>query len=425
MSHGSNRAPALRSHTALPTFSAWLVTGDLPPGYSGAAANDLLLARELPAHGVQPLLVSHRQSGEAARGDAGGTPVLRLSRPVTRSGKVLYPFELAWRLARARPRPQVLRFRGFGLRRALCVALCRRLLPGLAIAVQPACFGVDDPGSLAASRRGGFKRRRLLDADGLLAMNASLEASFLAAGYRADRITAVRNPVDVERFAPVDHATRLALRRRLRLPEDAFVALTAGGLSRRKRQAWITAAAVPCMIRNPRFVLLHLGPAASDLRRLRLPPARVDEARSVAAEVRQIAAEAGIAERLRLVGRTDDSAPFFQAADVFVQASTQEGEANAVNEAMACALPCMIPVGGVYQRQVTPVGELAGQTVFRYAPGERAAFAAKLDEICAQPSRAREIGSAARRLVEARRAPAAVAANYAAALRRVTFGATP
>ncbi len=403
---------------------AWLVTGDLPPGYSGAAGNDLLLARELPAHGIEPLVVSHRQAGESAFGEVHGVAVLRLCRPSGWAGKMLYPIELVYRLASARPRPAILRFRGFGLRRALCIVLCRHLFPGLKIIVQPACSGVDDPGSLAASRWGGFKRRQMLAADGLLAMNRSLEASFAEAGYPGDRVMPVRNPVDPKRFVPIDQAKRLALRRQLRLPADAFVALTVGGLSRRKRQAWITASAAESMASEPRFYLLHLGPAADDLKRLGFSPARVAEARSVATEVARIAAESGIAERVRRIGLRDDAAPFFQVADLFVQASNHEGEANAVNEAMACALPCMIPAHEVYERQVAPSEASAEQTVFRYDNRDQAAFKAVLSEIRASPERVRNAGLAARRRVVAERAPAVAAADYAAILRRVAARAT-
>ncbi len=386
------------------------MTGDLPPGFSGAGRNDLLLARSLADHGIRPTLVSHRfPAGPAAERalEPEGVRVLRLARPAG-AGKLLYPLELLVRLGLARPRPAVLRFRGFGLRRALCAAACRRLFPKITIAVQPACFGVDDPATLAATPRGDFKRRQLLAADALLAMNRSLEDSFADAGVPAGRVAAVRNPVDTERFAPAEAGARDDLRRRLGLPAGARVALTAGVLSRRKGQAWITAALADLMRRETDLHLVHVGPGAGDLRRLRAPAPRVAEARAVADEIQRAAGEAG--DRVRLAGLVSDAAPFLRAADLFLQASTREGEANAVNEAMACALPCVLSDCEVYERQA-PAAD-----VFRYPVGDPAALASAAGEVLARPDAARRAGRRARRWIEETRSSSAVASDYATTL---------
>ncbi len=399
------------------TLPVWLVTGDLPPGFSGAGRNDLLLAGCLARHGILPTLVSHRlPSGPAAqrasevppgRAELQGIRVLRLARPAG-AGKLLYPLELIARLALARPRPAVLRFRGFGLRRALCATACRRLFPKVAIAVQPACFGVDDPATLAATPWGGFKRRQLLAASTLLAMNRGLEESFADAGFPAERITAVRNPVDLERFAPAGPDARADLRRRLGLPASARVAVTAGGLSQRKGQAWITAAVADLMRREVDLHLMHVGPEADDLRRLGAPARRVAEARAVAEEIRRAAVDA--AGRVRLTGLVPDAAPFLRAADLFLQASTREGEANVVNEAMACGLGCIIPASEVYERQVQTA------SFFPYRAADPAALEATVSEVLARPDQARRAGLRARRWMEETRSPAAVGSDYAAAL---------
>ncbi len=393
----------------------WLVTGDLPPGFSGAGRNDLLLARSLADHGIQPTLVSHRlpigPTTERAL-EPEGVRVLPLARPAG-AGKLLYPLELVVRLGLARPRPAVLRFRGFGLRRAFCAMVCRLLFPKIAIVIQPACFGVDDPATLAATPRGGFKRRQLLAADTLLAMNRALEDSFAGTGFPTERVTEVRNPVDTEHCAPAGPDARDGLRRRLELPAGARVALTAGVLSRRKGQAWITAALADLMHRETDLHLVHVGPGTSDLQRLGAPARRVAEARAVTEEIRGAAGD--VSDRVRIAGLVPDTASFLRAADLFLQASTREGEANAVNEAMACALPCVLPDCEVYERQARTADVLC------YRTADPTALAAAVSGVLDRPDEARRAGLRARKWIEETRSPAAVASNYATALRTAGF----
>ncbi|MCP3961667.1 MAG: glycosyltransferase family 4 protein [bacterium] len=382
----------------------------MPPGFSGAARNDLLLARELGEHGLRPTLVSHRFPGQERRSEVDGVDVLRLARPVGRLGKLRYPLELVARLAAERPRPEVVRFRGFGLRRAVCAMLCRRLFPGVRIVAQPACFGVDDPASLAATRWGDFKRRQLLAAHGLLAMNREMEAAFEEAGVPARRVATVRNAVDLERFSPTGTERRRTLRRQLDLPTEARIGVTVGGLSKRKEQAWMTAAMAPIMHEDPRLHLLHVGPRAGDLESLGASSARVADARRVERRIDEIGASSGIGARVRLVGLVADVMPFLGAADFFLQAGTKEGEANAVNEAMACALPCVVPREVIFARQVPESASFGFRTV------DEGSFQAAVREILGHPDEARAVGLEARRHVEETRAPAVVAREYAAAL---------
>lgn len=396
-----------------PKLAAWLVTGDLPPRLSGAAKNDVLLAPWLRRHGVEPTLVGHPLRGGPRPAAIGGVPVEWLPDPSRGLAKMLYAPAFLRLLARARPRPAIVRFRGFGLRRAACALICRRGFPDVRVAVQPACFGVDDPRSLAASGRGRYQRREMLSADALLAMNPALEEAFRDAGFPAERLGAVRNPVDLERFTPAGAVERRGLRSELGLAAAARVAVTVGGLSRRKGQAWITAALADTLRADPELRLLHVGAGADDLRRLGAPARRVAEARAVAREVGDGAALAALGDRVRLVGLVSDAAPWLRAADVFVQASTREGEANAVNEAMACGLPCVVPDSAVYAWQV-PAG-----TAAIYPAGEGRALAEAVRGVLSSPETGRDMGLAARQQIAATRSPTVVAGDYAALLERM------
>ncbi len=135
-------------------------------------------------------------------------------------------------------------------------------------------------------------------------------------------------------------------------------------------------------------------------------PRRVAEARAVAEEIRRVE----VAGRVRLTGLVPDAAPFLRAADLFLHASTHEGETNAINEAMACALPCIIPASEIYERQVHRT------SYSPYRAADPAALEAAVNEVITRPDEARRAGLRARRWMAETRSPAAVGRDYAAAL---------
>lgn len=137
-------------------------------------------------------------------------------------------------------------------------------------------------------------------------------------GLHPARVRVLRPGVDLDRFRPRDRATA---RRELGLPSDAFIAVTTRRLAARMGldvllRAWVD---------QPPHALLVVagtGPEEEHLRRL--------------------AAELGVDERVRFVGRVEDGAlPLhYAAADVSVVPSVAlEGFGLVVLESLACGTP--------------------------------------------------------------------------------------
>ena len=143
-----------------------------------------------------------------------------------------------------------------------------------------------------------------------------LRQRLIALGAPADRVLTLRNGVDLALFSPKD---RDAARAKHGL--NGFVLLSVGGLIERKGHHLAIEALVDCP--DCTLVIAGGGPLRGDLE--------------------QLAARLAVADRVRFLGDTPHSQlpELYSAADALVLASSREGWANVLLEAMACGLPVL------------------------------------------------------------------------------------
>lgn len=73
-----------------------------------------------------------------------------------------------------------------------------------------------------------------------------------------------------------------------------------------------------------------------------------------AAGLRERIAEAGLGDRILLLGEVPDILPWYQAIDLYVAPSRNEGFGLTPLEAMACAVPAVTTTAGAYADMITP-----------------------------------------------------------------------
>ncbi len=151
-------------------------------------------------------------------------------------------------------------------------------------------------------------------ASGMITVCEDLRQKLVELGEPASRVVTLRNGVDLNRFSPGD---RDASRARLGL--GGFTLLSVGSLIPRKGHELIIAA----LTELPNMTLMIAGSG----------PMR--------AELERTAQEKGVAARVRFLGEIahDALTDAYRAADIFVLASSREGWANVLLEAMACGTP--------------------------------------------------------------------------------------
>jgi glycosyltransferase involved in cell wall biosynthesis len=194
-------------------------------------------------------------------------------------------------------------------------------------------------------------RKMILDAaskaDGMITVCQALKDTLIEMGVADERVTVLRNGVDLELFRPVDRAA----------------ARSALGLSRR------TLASVGLLI--DRKGHHHIIRALKDLPDNDLLIAGDGPDRRA---LERLAVEEGVADRVRFLGSVDQNRlrEIYNAVDALVLASSREGWANVLLESMACGTPVVAsavwgtpevvarPEAGVLMPSLDPQGVAEG-----------------------------------------------------------------
>ena len=124
---------------------------------------------------------------------------------------------------------------------------------------------------------------------------------------------------------------------------------------------------------------------------------RLQEENNYFQHLRELIHSAGLTEHFKLLGPAENVFPVLKASDVFCLLSRSEGFTNALLEAMACGLPCVVTrVGG------NPEAVQNGENGFLVEPEDAEGAADHILALLRQPELARKLGCVARETVEAR-----------------------
>lgn len=166
----------------------------------------------------------------------------------------------------------------------------------------------------------------------VFSVSQSLRRLAIELGAAEAQTEVVGNGIDTTRFHPV---AREAARRRYKIPLDALVLISVGGLVERKGMHRVIDCLPELVARHPNlhYLIVGGGSAEGDMR----------------AELNEQVALLGLNRHVHFLGTLapDELKWPLSAADVFVLATRNEGWANVFLEAMACGLPVVsTDVGG-------------------------------------------------------------------------------
>ncbi len=187
---------------------------------------------------------------------------------------------------------------------------------------------------------GRLIRQAIAKADALIAVSAGLKEGLVAIGAPAEKVTVLRNGVDLTVFNPV--ADRAAARAQLGLRGPTL--LSVGWLIERKGHHLI----IEALPQLPGHTLMILGDG----------PDR--------GSLLALAERLGVADRVLMPGAQPHARLplYYSAADALVLASSREGWANVLLESMACGTPVVSsPAWGAREAVAAPAAGLVIDTV--------------------------------------------------------------
>jgi len=197
-------------------------------------------------------------------------------------------------------------------------------------------------------------------AGAMITVCQALKETLIQLGVNADKVTVLRNGVNLQLFHPIN---REEMRRRLGL--NHITLLSVGHLIERKGHD----IAIRALTELPQTRLIIAGDGEEE------------------GALRQLSAALGVAERVVFLGALpqDKLAHYYGAVDALVLASSREGWANVLLEAMACGTPVIAsnvwgtpevvaaPEAGILMPERTPRGlVLAFNALFANYPAHEA-----------------------------------------------------
>lgn len=192
-------------------------------------------------------------------------------------------------------------------------------------------------------------------------------------GIEGGHVQVINNGVDCDFFSPCEDTSRKTeLRRRLELPTESLILGCIAGLRPVKGHHGLLEAFARVPVEsNMRLVFVGSGPEEKNLK--------------------ELAGELGIKERLHFMGNRQDIADLVRAFDVFVLNSETEGLSYAVLEAMASGLPVAATAVGANPELIE-----SGEQGWLYPPGQTEDLVKILTRIGSNPEILEPVGRKAR-----------------------------
>ncbi len=213
-----------------------------------------------------------------------------------------------------------------------------------------------------------------------------------------DQRKAVEIPqgVNTDRFCPATLAEKQLLRKRQGLPEAGPLALFVGVFDSRKNVEWLVKTWIERRGGFADWRLLLVGPTSRDEKDARLRSLLVDLVR-----------QAGLDRYILFRDFSPQIEDYYRAADVFILPSHNEGMPNAVLEAMACGLACVVT-------RISGTTDLiaSGQSGMLFDVNDANGFAGAMEQLAADPALRTSIGERAAAAIRERYSVDSIAGKY-------------
>jgi len=314
-----------------PTIVACMISYYFPPDFSGSAKQAISVANRLRKLGVESHFVSAHLGGGKKKDEVRGLSVARL--PIIRRNALKIPsfwVSLASYLVINRKQFDVIHAHGT-IQHSIAGFVGRMLGKPTFLKIAMA------QSDIAFTRQGriwGRIQKFLVSRfDYYIATSAEIEAELRETGVADNgRIIRIPNGVDVERFSRPSEQSKLRQPLSRLGTKGEFSVLFVGIISARKCVDTVVKAFKTMRDEGIAGRLVCVGPV----------PERGDPEWEYYCSITRYISENGLRGSVEFTGYVEDPSDYYKAASIFVFPSRAEGMPNAVLEAIASGLPCVV-----------------------------------------------------------------------------------
>jgi glycosyltransferase involved in cell wall biosynthesis len=257
-----------------------------------------------------------------------GIQVYRLPINGTITGIFLsWLYRISFLFFKVLPRVDIIHLHGFSRKSYFFILYA--LLTRKKVLLKMSSLGEDDP--ISAGRKIGLRSLFYGLADYYLSPSPALDKAYNSSTLEQGKLVSLPNGVDCERFSPVSDQDKRSLRTLLGLPENKVLVLFVGHFSADKQPNLLARAWSSLQTKDVGLVMV----GSTDTKAFEVDP-------RVVAEVKEVAERSKVPGSMVLIERISRIEDYFRACDIFVLPSTREGLPNALLEAMAAALACVV-----------------------------------------------------------------------------------
>ena len=367
---------ASKKHTPRVLMVNWVYY----PEYGGGALQCRSLVQHLSNEGViVEVLARTLQKGNSGLEYIDGIPVHRIPGVNgTFARRMTIAAHLVQELNKMRNRIDIVHTHGFMPE----VVVAARAL-NKKVVQKVTLLGLDDGLSVRNRKLGVVEHRIFSSSEVLVAPSQAALYSTLLSGIEPAKMLSIANGVDTELFSPASLQEKLNARKAVGLKPRDFVILFVGAIDHRKGVDLLLDALAKARPQLPNSTrVLLLGPAVS--------PAGGNGFHGTWEERIRHAGLQGI---VTMEGHKYNISEYYKSADLFVLPSRAEGQPNALLEAMASGLPCVVnELKGITDQLIQ--NKKSGYVV---NCEDSALFAARLVQLSRCKNFRKEMGNRARR----------------------------
>jgi glycosyltransferase involved in cell wall biosynthesis len=247
----------------------------------------------------------------------------------------MFHIQCAWWLLIHRREADIIHFEYMPRRWMLLFLVARWLKKSIFLTMT--LLGSDDLETLKQQGTSAVRFSMWRHVTGIVAISEVLRT--VSAPYMPNpkMIKAIPRSIDHQIFRPVSSAEeKSAIRQRMGLPDHAFVVLFSGAAVYRKGLDLLVEAWPRILQKFPQAILYIAGPRTHGAG---YSKTHVEFAQQIDEQINKL----GVGSSIIFGGNNPDLVPeLLRAADVFTLPSRREGMSNAVIEAMATGLPCVL-----------------------------------------------------------------------------------